>query len=168
MTSEADLESRFPGLKGTEYRITSKDDKKYNCIAWAAGDNKRWWEPEPMRQYYWPRLAPLCRSLEAHMKAFETIGYAQCEDGKPEESFEKIAIFFQGKAIHAAREHDGAWTSKIGELVDIRHELHALAGAEYGLPTIFMKRPIRGSRASASGASRASETGNETASASKR
>jgi len=33
------LEQLFPGLQITPYLVTSPRDRKYNCIAWAAGDD---------------------------------------------------------------------------------------------------------------------------------
>jgi hypothetical protein len=42
-----DLEALFPGLRGTDYRISSPQDRKYNCIAWAVGDTRSWWWPDP-------------------------------------------------------------------------------------------------------------------------
>lgn len=40
------LEELFPGLRETEYTLTSPEDRGYNCIAWAAGDLSRWWWPD--------------------------------------------------------------------------------------------------------------------------
>ena len=42
----ADLESLFPGLRGSGYLITSPEDIDYNCVAWAADDEEHWWWPE--------------------------------------------------------------------------------------------------------------------------
>jgi hypothetical protein len=36
------IERIFPALRGTAYQVTSPPDKKYNCIAWAAGDTVDW------------------------------------------------------------------------------------------------------------------------------
>ena len=37
------IERDFPNLLTTGYEITSPDTIDYNCIAWAAEDNERWW-----------------------------------------------------------------------------------------------------------------------------
>lgn len=41
------LEEAFPNLTAGNYRITSEPDRDYNCIAWAAGDNRKCWWPGP-------------------------------------------------------------------------------------------------------------------------
>src|SRR5437899_2905929 len=40
------LEEVFPGLRGQSYRITSPADHRYNCIAFAAGDDHKSWWPD--------------------------------------------------------------------------------------------------------------------------
>jgi hypothetical protein len=44
----------FPYLK--DYVITSEETPTYNCVAFAAGDVTRWWEPlpVPLPGYHWP------------------------------------------------------------------------------------------------------------------
>jgi hypothetical protein len=114
----------------------------YNCIAWAAADDQRFWWPTPYS--YWPAGAPREVNLESFETAYATMGYLACDDGTLESGFEKIAIFADsdGKPTHAARQlPDGFWTSKLGHSVDIRHELHALAGSNYGTVVKFLKRP---------------------------
>jgi hypothetical protein len=49
-----DLEESFPGLRTAEYRVTSPPDANYNCVAWAAGDSQRWWDPALEPGYFWP------------------------------------------------------------------------------------------------------------------
>jgi len=53
-----------------------------------------------------------------------------------------VAVFGIGAELtHAARQlDDGTWTSKLGSLEDITHELQALEGADYGHVVLFMKR----------------------------
>jgi hypothetical protein len=45
------LESLFPNLRADPYAVTSPASTVYNCIAWAAGDNTRWWEPDPSAEW---------------------------------------------------------------------------------------------------------------------
>lgn len=40
------LQTLFPGLRTTPFRVTSPANRKYNCIAWAANDAGDWWWPE--------------------------------------------------------------------------------------------------------------------------
>lgn len=140
---EQQLQAIFPGLKTTQFNITSPQDETYNCIAWAAGDNTRWWDPDPMGQYYWPPDAPRYYSLDAYKRAFETIGYSECNGVEYGPGIERIAIFVKGNnPAHAARQiaHD-RWTSKLGQSFDISHELHGVSCKDYGSPAIILCRP---------------------------
>ena len=108
-----DWESKFPNLKPKEWQETSPTTKDYNCFAWAADDNTRWWEPDPSGQMYWPDGVPRRRSLTALVKAYETVGYEHSTHGKMEVGFQKIAIYVDDGGIprHAARQlEDGRWT----------------------------------------------------------
>jgi len=134
-----DLESLFPGLRGSMYQITSPAAGVYNCIAWAAG---RWWWPDLMLQRYWPAGVVRVESLTGFQEAFGTLGYTLCQDENLEPGFEKIAMFADDQAPqHAARQlPNGRWTSKLGELEDIEHGLRDLEGVEYGKVVVLMKR----------------------------
>lgn len=140
-----DSDGRFPGLRGTVFKETSKPTTNYNCIAWAASESWRWWWPDPLRQYHWPKEAPRQRTLEAFVEAFKILGYTQCDTETLEAGFLKVAIFINDKnePTHAARQlPSGAWTSKLGPNEDIEHELHAVSGRQYGAVAVIMKRPI--------------------------
>ncbi len=136
------LESLFPNLKQAGYAITSEEDADYNCIAWAAGDSRQWWEPSP--GLYWPPGATKEYTLAAYMQAFEIHGYVPCDNPEFEPGYEKIAIYVDdaGAPSHAARQTtSGKWTSKIGELEDIEHSsLSDLEGEAYGRVAQIMKR----------------------------
>jgi hypothetical protein len=137
------LEALFPGLRGSGYRVTSPIDEVYNCIAWAAGDVRKWWWPDPHRRRYWPAGVYRVETLGAFEDAFASLGYVTCVGDVPESGFEKIALFAgsDGIPLHAARQLlNGRWTSKLGELEDIEHALHDLAGEEYGSVVLIMKR----------------------------
>ena len=139
------IEREFPALLNSGYGITSPAEKDYNCIAWAAGDTTAWWEPDSQDICFWPDGIPRLYTLEVYMKAFETLGFAQCKDGDYEAGFEKVAIYISpdGKPTHAARQlSSGSWTSKLGNSEDIEHEnLDALEGPLYGVVAIVLKRP---------------------------
>src|SRR5690242_1847029 len=119
MFSKLEIEAAFPGLVNSDYEITSPREATYNCIAWAAGCNHRWWWPG-MRFAFWPSDLPHEETLEVFKKLFEKLGYAQCEDLNLEAEFEKVAIFFKdGKVTHAARQlATGKWASKLGQIED--------------------------------------------------
>lgn len=140
------LIQKFPKLASTGYEITSPMDARYNCIAWAVGDNHRWWEPAIG---FWPEGAPEESSLASYVKAYELEGYKICSHGELEESFNKVAIFTGDGTeatppLHAARQrHDGTWTSKLGQFVDIMHKaVHGVEGPEYGKVAVFMKKHV--------------------------
>ena len=143
------IEHSFPDITDWGYAVTSDITYEYNCIAWAAGDDTRWWWPLPEDgSAYWPPEVPRELTLEAFAAAYAAIGYVVCEDEEHEAGFEKIAIFTDpttGEPTHAARQLDEtSWTSKVGGLQDIRHPLRALEGAEYGRVVLLMKRALGG------------------------
>lgn len=142
------LERLFPGLIAAQYQVTSTPTPSYNCIAWAAHDTGAWWWPDPDGLYFWPADIPREESVDAFVRAYQTLGFSLCSDGAFEPAFEKVAIYVgaQGEPTHAARLlRDGWWTSKLGALEDIRHQtLAAVEGASYGNAGVFMKRPITG------------------------
>ena len=140
------LEAFFPGLRGKTYRVMSPRTPEYNCIAWAAGiSSKNWW-PSGDDRDTWPAGIALEETVSAFRDAFGTLGYTVCNSEDLEPGFEKTALFAneQGVPQHAARQlTTGRWTSKIGALEDIEHDLHDLAGAEYGSVVLVMRREIR-------------------------
>ena len=141
------LEQLFPYLAPSEYAITSPALRRYNCIAWAAGEDSRWWEPGlPIGGYYWPPDAPQENTVEAWAKTFALLGYEACEHGDFEPGLEKIALYAatDGTPTHMARQLPaGHWTSKLGRQEDIRHatvdSLHGEPPA-YGQAVRFLQR----------------------------
>jgi hypothetical protein len=136
------LERLFPGLRGTNYEITSPSTANYNCIAWAANDVSKMWWPGV---YYWPDGMPPEDSTEAFVRTFcDCFGYERCERGDLEIEYEKLAIYADGgRTKHMARQLiDGRWTSKLGSERDISHVLSGLEGADYGNVVQFLRRKI--------------------------
>lgn len=151
MVSNADLwrpllETWFPGLReDAAWDVTSDPDRAYNCIAWAAGDTSNWWWPDPPEVAYWPRGVPRAESVAAFVRAFSTLGFECCDSGVFERGCEKVALFVDADDVptHAARQlPTGRWTSKLGEIVDIDHELQAVSGYRYGQVAAFLRRGI--------------------------
>jgi hypothetical protein len=140
------IDAIFPGLRTSSFRITSPPTREYNCIAWAASDTARWWWPDadPDATVFWPSSAPLEETLNAFAAAFAALGYVPCSEEHVENGFEKVALFVAGGVpTHAARQRpNGRWTSKLGFREDIEHDLHALAGEEYGTMALILKRPV--------------------------
>ncbi len=148
MTLERCKESAFPNLNRGEYWVTSPASDRYNCIAWAAGDDTDWWwpDPDPDSNSYWPETVPLEETLASFREAFESLGYRECATAELEPVIEKVAIFTKdGLPTHAARQlPNGNWTSKLGKWQDIEHQfLNALAGSAslYGNVALLLRRP---------------------------
>ncbi len=138
------LEAKFPALSSSTYGITSEETPEYNCFAFAAGDDQRWWQPPPFG--YWPDDVPPEYSLSAFTTLYQRLGFESCDTVALEVGFEKIAIFASasGEPTHAARQlASGLWISKLGDWEDIEHELQALEGPAYGSVALIMKRKRR-------------------------
>jgi hypothetical protein len=68
----AELDGAFPSLAADGYVVASPKTHSYNCIAWAAGDASRWWEPG----IDWS--GPPGDSLAALASLFAALGYIPC------------------------------------------------------------------------------------------
>jgi hypothetical protein len=137
-------QSDYPNLVTGAYVITSEDDPRYNCIAWAVGDERRWWWPDAAGDHFWPAGVPREPTIEAFIAAYGTFGFKRCADGALESGIEKIAIYaLDGAPTHAARQlSTGLWTSKLGVDHDISHEdRSAVNGPIYGASVCFLARP---------------------------
>ncbi|WP_145117994.1 DUF7689 domain-containing protein [Rosistilla oblonga] len=131
----------FPNLTADNHEVTSQKTIKYNCIAWAARNVDRWWQPG----VFWPiQSSREDIGIGNLVAAFKALGYEECDDGTLDDGFEKLAIYGSGLMYtHAARQlPDGRWTSKLGQLEDITHwTTEAIEGGDYGEVVQFMKRP---------------------------
>lgn len=132
----------FPALTSENHRITSPPTPDYNCIAWSAHDETRWWEPGR----FWPVASPPNDyGIGVLIQAFVSLGYEECGSDGLEEGYEKVVLY--GSALcytHAARQlPSGKWTSKLGRAEDIEHDTpEAVAGPLYGDPIQFMRRKL--------------------------
>lgn len=137
----------FPNLIAGNHKDTSPLDNRYNCIAYAADVDSKWWWPDAMNRGYWPPNVTRKETLDAFIEAYGTNGYVVCSDDSVEQGFEKVAIYAKGpqqdQPTHAARQlPNGKWTSKLGKAEDIEHDTPAgVEGPGYGRAVIFMKRP---------------------------
>ncbi len=138
------LEDVFPGLRDQPYVITSPRDRRYNCIAFAAGDNRTWWWPDADEEDTWPAGVARAETVEAFRDAFVTLGYVACDDEWLELDYEKVALFaFASVPKDAARQlPNSRWASKLGPMEGIEHSLHDLTGMLYGSVVLVMKRPV--------------------------
>jgi hypothetical protein len=128
------LRRAFPRLFGGQYQITSKKTRRYNCIAWPAGQTSTWWEASA--DGFWPDGILDDGTVEAAVRLFEGLGYARGGDASWEPGVAKVAIYGdeRGSYTHVARQlNDGRWTSKLGKGPDIEHDtLESLTGGGYG------------------------------------
>jgi len=140
----------LPHLTDDTCEVTSMPSRQYNCIAWAAGnDGYNWW-PDPMGVGRWPSGAPRVVTMEAFVKAYETLGYKLCYDNSLEPGLQKVAIYGKTNPVdgttiptHAALQlESGEWSSKLGPFEDVRHKtLDDVNGPAYGRAFYFMSRP---------------------------
>ncbi|MCC6929954.1 MAG: hypothetical protein IT359_13310 [Gemmatimonadaceae bacterium] len=143
--SAEDVSKTFPGLATSAFAITSPATPQYNCIAWAVGDNTRFWWPA--RSGYWPEGLERLETVEAFCAMLAAHGYQECASDALEPDSEKVALFVnaRGMPTHAARQlRSGMWTSKLGQHVDIAHELRGLEGKVYGRVQLVFSRPRAG------------------------
>ena len=138
----------FPNLENDKhFKITSKRDQSYNCIAWAAiKDDIIWWpHDKPIDGTDWPYGLERINTLEVFTNLFGNMGYEICESSDYEVGFQKIAIYHNPdtkKCTHASRlRSDGFWTSKLGPEQDIIHgDPSSVEGEYYGIVARLMKR----------------------------
>jgi hypothetical protein len=138
------IQRLFPNLRD-DFEITSPADTRYNCVAWAAADARRWWWPGESPFTFWPAGVPREESVAAFIAAFATLGYSGTTSGEHDEQYEKVAIFatHDGTPTHMARQlPDGRWTSKLGRLEDIAHvNVDGVSDSDYGSTVAFLQRP---------------------------
>ncbi|MEN6578930.1 MAG: hypothetical protein ABFD90_21480 [Phycisphaerales bacterium] len=137
---KAEVMASFPYLGPSDFEIRSLPDRNYNCIAYAAGQDKQWWWPT----MFWPKKCARVETIDAFVETFGTIGYKICEDTCLEEGYEKVALYASNqRPKHAARQlENGNWVSKLGVSYDIEHNsLDSLSGRVYGSVVCVLKRP---------------------------
>jgi hypothetical protein len=140
------VRSGFPRLTHDQsFALTSERTDLYNCVAWAAGDNRRWWWPDAADSSFWPKQVRRVETLDAFVELFQHLGYRQCESDTFEPGVEKVALFGKsdGPPTHVARQRqDGTWTSKLGRSEDIKHSVRDLEGDRYGAIAILLSRRV--------------------------
>jgi len=144
---DPELEEDFPGLVDLPYEPTSPKDPAYNCVAFALGDLKNYWEEIRLNGYYWPQGIP-DDTMAGWLELFSIHGYRETDDDGLETDFERIAIYGSAqRAEHVARQKaSGIWVSKLGIGKDIEHTLAGLEGDLYGKVVKIMKRKCKDGR----------------------
>lgn len=140
-----------PHLKSRSFKVKSPTDRRYNCVAWAAGDDTKIWSPAVavggriLGGYYWPD-APALPTVTAVEAVFESQGYVRTHvsDTAVEAGVQKVAIFgydSMGLLTHAARQcTSGLWASKMGDSADIEHTLRDIEGGIFGEVRSLMRK----------------------------
>lgn len=139
----------LPNLTAATCDVTSPVTNRYNCIAWAAGEDFRWWWPDSMGIAYWPPPVPREVTMRAFWEAFQTLGYSLCYSSSLEDGLEKVAIFGSQDQFgtttptHASLQlSSGKWSSKLGPFEDVCHEIpNDVSGPAYGVVVFYMSRP---------------------------
>lgn len=138
-----DIAKAFPRLKSGNHSITSPETHDYNCIAWAAGEDDRWWWPVPPGDY-WPPGVARAATVAAFIEAFSTKGYTPCDDGTLQQGIEKVVLYIDdyGAPTHMARQlPTGEWTSKCGRWHDLSHtDTDVIASGDYGTASVYLCR----------------------------
>ena len=135
------LVKAFPNLDNEDLKIVEPATRRYNCIAYAAGDTTKWWWPDGIN--YWPPRATLDSKIESLEEAFAGLGFEPCGNAENEDGLQKVALYeVQGVMKHAAAQMpNGRWRSKMGQGPVIEHNSpESLANGIYGSPTVFMRR----------------------------
>ncbi len=137
------LAAAFPRLAREGYEIVGEPTRGYNCVAYAAGDNKKWWDFTETR--YWPDYATRTDRMEGLIEVFTGLGFQRCRGNSHEGGYVKVALYEEhGVWKHAALQTPtGRWRSKLGEGPLIEHlRPESLTGEVYGNPTIHMRRQV--------------------------
>jgi hypothetical protein len=134
----------FPKLVDPLLKKTSEATQQYNCIAWAFEDNtKKWW---PSKRAYWPEKFDGMNAMEAFSFLFAKNGWVKTDNRLAAAGLKKIALYYNpltGEPTHAARLlENGFWTSKLGDHIDLSHELSELEGPEYGLVLAIFEKAV--------------------------
>jgi len=142
MATKNDIEQWFPNIIGKPYKIINSNFN-FNCVAFTLDiyDDYVW-----TTEKSWPyEIISRQLSVENFKKLYELYGYEECLDYLYENEYEKIAFYAKNnQPIHAAKQVDNAWKSKISNLI-VEHELDWLCGNTqyaYGDIVFIMKRRI--------------------------
>ena len=145
---EDSIRKNWPKLTEENARITSIDDRDYNCLAFVVGDSENFWWPKKEEGIYWPNEFPFLNTLPNVLNMLKAkFNFEKCDSSCLEIGYEKIAIYGEIESYlpkHYAKQlPNGKWKSKLGGLEDIEHDtLDALGGEFYGEPMAIVKRRI--------------------------
>jgi hypothetical protein len=117
--SKSDVEQDFPALMGMKYDL-SDEDFNYNCLAYALGDRRNWWEPPKGYAQYWPPGYPNDVSVQTVESIIKDYGFTVDSDADSTPETDAIAIYAEGNEwTHFAKFSAGSWSCKLGEGHDV-------------------------------------------------
>ena len=145
-----ELRAKFPKLATATFEPASKATARYNCLGFAAGDDRHWWEAEANGgRFYWPPSLRRVTTIQTVSEIFTSQGFELTHNHEIEPGYEKIAIYASLETFefsHIARSDGTVWKSKLGSGQDIHHySLGVLEGDEadeYGIVERVLRRPI--------------------------
>ena len=146
-----ELNIRFPKLIPGTFIPASKATPRYNCIAFAARDERHWWQGERNGgRFYWPLALARTTSVNTVTQIFTARGFQLTSDYSIESQYEKVAIYVSLQDLefsHMAWSDGVVWKSKLGSGQDIDHyTLDVLEGDqadEYGIVERILRKPIQ-------------------------
>jgi hypothetical protein len=145
-----ELNSKFPKLVTGSFVPISKATGRYNCLGFAAGDERHWWQGEMNGgRFYWPPGLSRVTTVETVSQIFIPRGFQLTDNHAIEPGYEKVAIYASVDTFefsHIARSDGIVWKSKLGSGQDIDHySLSVLEGDqadEYGIVDRVLRRRI--------------------------
>ncbi len=148
-----EMQAKWPRLRPDNWRKTSDATGRYNCLAFANDNERKWWEAgQHGGIFYWP--PGIKDTLDGWVEMFVRQGYELTADREIEPGFEKIAIYIDLSDMlpsHVAKSDGRSWKSKLGRYQDIEHSsLDLLEGdqaCEYGIVEKVLRRRIKTVRA---------------------
>jgi len=143
-----ELARNLPRLQPSRYEVKSHATPRYNCVAFANGDERHWWEAGVFGgRFFWPPEIREDSTLQAWRQLFVSQGYVPTTNRNIELGFEKVAIYVSLEdfsTTHVAKSDGRVWKSKLGKGQDIDHyALDVLEGDqedEYGVVELVLKR----------------------------
>lgn len=141
----------FPKLQiGHNYEKTSKANPRYNCVAFANNDERKWWQAgKNGGAFHWP--SNVNDTLDGWVQLFVDQGYELTSSRDVEPGAEKVAIYVNLKDLtpsHVAISDGTTWKSKLGRIQDISHAtLELLEGDgenDYGIVERVLRRAKAG------------------------
>ena len=141
-----ELREIFPKLLPGTYEHTSEATARYNCVSFANGDTRKWWESgRHGGRFYWPEKVPY--TLDGWIDLFAQQGYKMTDNHGIEDGVGKVAIYVNLNDMepeHVAISDGVTWKSKLGRWQDVAHvSLDVLEGeSAYGMVGCVLQRPI--------------------------